>query len=380
MRKPLVLGVLTLLASPGAAQNFWHPAIGIQGGYARIKPAGTGRSDAIDLIEFPTPGYVAPLLAGSSLFAVIPAGRRLAIEPTVSFANLTQSVGGDVTTARVGVRADLALSSSFYGAAGGVLNNLQQGGRHSTQFGAQVAAGYRFGLTPRLDGRLEAAVTATHARRPGLGPTDTYALLFGVSSRLDRTPTPRGTTRGAPAPSGSWQPMIGVSGGYSSIRGDGTGLTLTGVVLPGFGGSVPALTGGGSYLPQVPTLFAIFPIGRRLAIEPGIDLHRIQSNGRTVFSANLAGRLDYAVVGGWYAALGAHENWVKATKGTFADTTKTSVGIPGASVAWGYRFHLGGDLGARTELNYAAFAKNDNAKTPAVNTISILFSIMMPLN
>ncbi len=378
MRKPLVMGVLTLLASPAAAQNFWHPAIGIQGGYARIKPAGTGRSDAIDLIEFPTPGYAAPLLAGSSLFAVISAGRRLAIEPTVSFANLTQSVGGDVTTARVGVRADLALSSSFYGAAGGVLNNLQQGGRHSTQFGAQVAAGYRFGLTPRLDGRLEAAVTATHARRPGLGPTDTYALLFGVSSRLNRTPAPRGAAR-APA-AGAWEPMIGVTGGYSSIRGDGTGLALTGVVLPGFGGSVPALTGAGSYLPQVPTLFAIFPIGRRLAIEPGIDLHRIQSNGRTVFSANLAGRLDYAVAGGWYAALGAHEDWVKATKGSFADSTKTSVGITGASVAWGYRFHLAGDLGARTELNYAAFAKNDSAKTPAVNTISILFSIMMPLN
>ena len=377
MRKPIVLGVLTLLASPLAAQNFWQPAIGIQGGYARIKPAGTGRSDAVDLIEFPTPGYVAPLLAGSSLFAVIPVGRRLAIEPTFSVANLTQSVGGDVTTARIGLRADLALSASFYGAVGGVLNNLQQSGQHATQFGAQIAAGYRFGLTPRLDGRLEAAVTATQARRPGLGPTDTYALLFGVSSRLNRTPAARGTR----APSaGEWAPMIGVTGGYSSIHGDGTGLQITGVFFPGFGGSAAALTGAGAFLPQTPTLFAIIPVGRRLAFEPGIDLHRFQGNGQTVFVANLAGRLDYAVAGGWYAALGAHEDWVKATKGSFADSTKTSVGIPGASVAWGYRFHLAGDLGARTELNYAAFAKNDSAKTPAVNTISILFSIMLPLN
>lgn len=377
MRKPIVLGVLTLLASPLAAQNFWQPAIGIQGGYARIKPAGTGRSDAIDLIEFPTPGYVAPLLAGSSLFAVIPVGRRLALEPTVSFANLTESTGGDATTARVGLRADFALSSSFYGAVGGVMNNLQQGGQHATQFGAQVAAGYRFGLTPRLDGRLEAAVTATKARRPGLGPTDTYALLFGVSSRLNRTAAARGTR----APSaGAWQPMIGVTGGYSSIRGDGTGQVITGVFLPGFGGSLPALSAANTFLPQVPTLFAIIPVGQRLAIEPGIDLHRFQGNGTTVFSANLAGRLDYAVAGGWYAAVGAHENWVKATKGSFADSTKTSVGMTGASVAWGYRFHLGGDVGARTELNYVAFGKNDSAKTPAVNTISILFSIMLPLN
>ncbi len=378
MRQPIVLGVLILLASPLAAQNFWQPAIGIQGGYARIKPAGTGRSDAIDLIEFPTPGYVAPLLAGSSLFAVIPAGRRVAIEPTLSFANLTESVGGDATTARVGLRADLALSSSFYGAVGGVMNNLQQSGRHTTQFGAQLAAGYRFGLTPHLDGRLEASVTATQARRPGLGPADTYALLFGVSSRLNRTPAPRGVARGPAA--GAWQPMIGVTGGYSSIRGDGTGLVITGVFLPGFGGSLPALSGANTFLPQTPTLFAIIPVGRRLAFEPGIDLHRFQGGGQTVFAANLAGRLDYAVAGGWYAALGAHEEWVKATKGSFSDSTKTSVGISGASVAWGYRFHLAGDLGARTELNYAAFGKNDSAKTPAVNTISILFSIMLPLN
>ena len=171
--------MLTIFASPVAAQSFWHPAIGVQGGYARIKAAGTGRSDAIDLIEFPTPGYVAPLLAGSSLFAVIPAGRRLAFEPTLSFANLTESIGGDATTARVGLRADLALSSSFYGAAGGVLNSLMQGGNHATQFGAQVAVGYRFALTPRLDGRLEAAVTATQKPRSG-------ERSLGADDRRDR--------------------------------------------------------------------------------------------------------------------------------------------------------------------------------------------------
>jgi hypothetical protein len=377
VRRQLVLGVLTILVRPVAAQSFWHPAIGVQGGYARIKAAGTGRSDAIDLIEFPTPGYVAPLLAGSSLFAVIPAGRRLAFEPTLSFANLTESVGGDATTARVGLRADLALSPSFYGAAGGVLNSLMQGGNHATQFGVQVAAGYRFALTPRLDARLEAAVTATQKRRPGLGPTDTYALLFGVSSRLDRGAASR--TARAAASSEAWETMIGVSGGYSSIHADGTSLTIGGLFLPGFGGSVPALTAAGTYLPQVPTLFVILPVGKRLAFEPGIDLHRFQGSGTTVFVANLAGRLDYAVVGGWYAALGAHEEWVKATKGSFPDSTKTSVGIPGASVAWGYRFHLAGDLGARTELNYVAFAKSASAGNPAMNTVSILFSLTMPL-
>jgi hypothetical protein len=110
-----------------------------------------------------------------------------------------------------------------------------------------------------------------------------------------------------------------------------------------------------------------------------MDLHRFQGNGTTVFAANLAGRLDYAVAGGWYAGLGVHEEFVKATKGSFSDSTKTSVGIPGASVAWGYRFHLAGDLGARTELNYVAFAKSTSAGTPATNTVSVLFSLTMPL-
>lgn len=377
MRKLLVISALTLLAGPVAAQSFWQPAIGIQGGYARIKPAGTGRSDGIDLIEFPAPGYVAPLLAYSSLYAIVPAGRRVAIEPTLSFANLTESVGGDATTARVGLRADFALSASFYAAAGAVMNSLQQGGRHTTQFGAQVGAGYRFALSPHLDGRLEANVTATQKRRPGLGPTDTYAVLFGVSSRLNRGAAASGGARAAAT--GAWEPMIGVTGGYSSIHADGTGLTITGVFLPGFGGSAPALTAANLFLPQSPTLFAIFPLGRRLAFEPGVDVHRVQTSGNTAFSANLAGRLDYAVAGGWYAALGVHENWVKATKGSFTDTTKTSVGMTGASVAWGYRFHIAGDLGGRTELNYVAFNKNESAKTPAVNTISILFSLTMPL-
>ena len=377
MQKQLVFGVLTILATPLAAQNFWHPGIGIQGGYARVKPAGTGRSDALDLAEFPAPGYVSPLLAYSSLYAIIPAGRRIAIEPTLSFSNLAESSGGDATTARVGLRADVAFSPSFYAAGGAVMNNLQSGTQHSTQFGAQVAAGYRFALSPSLDGRLEASMTATKARRPGLGPYDTYALLFGVSSRLDRAPASRGPRTAAP--SGAWQPMIGVTGGYSSIHADGANLTITGVFLPGFGGSASALSGGGTFLPQVPTLFAILPLGPRIAFEPGVDLHRVQSNGRTVFSANLAGRLDYAVAGGWYAALGVHENWIKGTKGTFSDTTATSVGIPGASVGWGYRFHLAGDLGARTELNYVAFAKSDKARSPAMNTLSILFSLTMPL-
>src|SRR5262245_23788814 len=171
--------------------------------------------------------------------------------------------------------------------------------------------------------------------------------------------------------------MIGVTGGDSSVHADGTGLTLNGLFLPGFGGSVPALTSAGTFLPQAPTLFAILPVGKRVAFEPGFDLHRFQGNGSTVFAANLAARLDYAVVGGWYSALGVHEEWVKATKGSLTDSTKTSVGITGGSVAWGYRFHLAGDLGGRNEL--IAFAKNASAKTPAVNTVSFLFSLTMPI-
>jgi len=81
-------------------------------------------------------------------------------------------------------------------------------------------------------------------------------------------------------------------------------------------------------------MFAILPIGNKIAIEPGVDVHRVQSSGTTAFLGNLSARLDYALHGGWYAAAGGNLNYVKST-GTSA-ATRT-----GANVGLGYRSRSG---------------------------------------
>ncbi len=64
---------------------------------------------------------------------------------------------------------------------------------------------------------------------------------------------------------------------------------------PSLARPLPPVTGGAAGVATPPTLFVLLPIGRRLAIEPGLDMHRTQSRGITTFSGNLSLRVDYAV-------------------------------------------------------------------------------------
>lgn len=369
MRNGILLGALLVVAAPAGAQQLWHPEIGVQGGFVRIQASGTGASPA-DVFEFPTMGYLIPLISYAPVFVTIPVTDRVALEPTVSFAQVSSA--GDVTTVRVGLRGNYAFTPHLYAGLGGVVNYASSGS-DQFQLGAQIGAGYRFGLGPRLDGRVEADWIST---RPGftLGARNAYALLFGMSARLD------GPAASPPARSVSeraWQPMLGFVGGYSNAHVVGGG-SITGVVLPGFGGSLSTLGGGGTP-PQPPTLFAIFPIGKRLALEPGLDLHRIQGNGQTVFGANMGARLDLAVHSGWYAAVGGQLIYLQATKGTFTDPNRGNATVTGATLAWGYRFHVAGQVNGRTELNYSLYSKSSDIPSPPVNVTSVLFAFMMPL-
>lgn len=373
MRRLILFGMLVTVAAPAVAQQRWHPEIGIQGGYARMKPAGTGQSgDYIDLFEFPAPGYLVPLLSYGPLYATIPWSDRFAIEPTLGLAQLQIGVA-DLTTVRVGVRGNYAFTNHLYAGLGGVLNYISSG-TDQMQLGAQLGVGYRFGLGPRLGGRVEASWISTRPN-PNIGAANTYALLFGVAARLDGSaptrPAPRATDR-------AWQPLLGVVGGYSNthIIGDGS---ITSVVLPGFGGSLGAITSGSTAIAQPPTIFAIIPIGRRFALEPGLDIHRFQASGQTVFTGNLGARLDFAVHAGWYAAVGGQLLYIKATPGTFVDPNRGSASVTGATLAWGYRFPIAGQIGGRTELNYSMYAKNADIPIPPVNVTSILFGLTMPL-
>src|SRR2546422_7120239 len=76
--------------------------------------------------------------------------------------------------------------------------------------------------------------------------------------------------------------------------------------------------------------------------------HAHAAGGFTIAGANFAARLDYAIHGGWYGAVGGIASYEKFT-GTPAFAR------PGATVAGGYRFRLPGEFGARVELSQVMY-------------------------
>ena len=285
-----------------------------------------------------------------------------------------QNAGLGLTVVRAGLRADYAITPNVYGAAGGTLGFVESTGQHQTQLGVQAAIGYRLHLDGRLHWRVEANWQS--AKKTNLVPPwNTYSLLVGVSSSVAARPTPGAIppTRSASA----WQPVIGIAGGYSRIHFVGGKLNITVLSIPSWGTGLSATLG--TVWPTAPTLYAVVPLGGKFAFEPGVDLHRTQFKSVTAFSGNFAGRLDYALSGGWYAAGGVNLHLIKATKGAFTDTTKTTVSVPGVNLAWGYRFHLSGELAGRVEINYTMFKQNGDL-SQATNTVGLMVGAAMPLH
>ena len=302
MSRLLAVATLTaLVAGPPAVtaqrpQGSWRPELGVQGGFSRFKFAGTGSlSKPADF--FDAPGFVglAPAIpAGiSALYAIVPAARQLALE--VSFTTAQLSIARPllpaalgVTVASAGLRADYAITPNVYAAAGGTLGFVETSGQHQTQLGLEAAAGYRLHLGRRLGGRVEASWQSTKKTKL-LPPWNTYSLLFGFSGIVAASSGPTATVPTRTA--STWQPVIGIAGGYSRIHVVGGQEDVTVMSFPSWGTGPTASPLGGVW-PTAPTLYAVVPLGGRLAVEPGIDFHRTQSGGATVFSGNLAGRLD----------------------------------------------------------------------------------------
>lgn len=364
------LALLSALATGAQAQS-WHTEFGIQSGYTRLKAAGTGNSDYIDV--FGIPGFNVPgiIPAGPSLFAILPWKNKIAVETSLSTRQGNDGLLGDATSLNLGVRGDYAITPRLYGAAGGVLNWIETGGQHETQLGVSAALGYRFGFVRGLRGRVEANV-AFLGKSNLLSPVDIYSVQFGVSKQLGSAGA-GGAARGrntapALASNRAWQPVFGVQGGYTRSHTVGGGSDLTALSVPGIGGAVTVLgTPAGP-----PVLFAILPIGRKIAIEPGLDVSRIQTSGTTLFSGNLSTRLNYAVSGGWYAAAGGNLQYIKVT-GSGGES------VTGANLAWGYRFPFTSGLGGRFEMAYTMMRKNTNLGLPATNTLALQFGATMPL-
>ena len=350
----LLVGITTL----SQAQR-WRSEFGIQSGYTRIKPAGTGAHDQIDLIGIPGFNLPGLLPAGASLFAIVPLKNRIALETSLSTLQGNALILGDATFFKWDVRGDYAITPHVYAAAGGALHFVETNGAHETQLGVATALGYRFGFIRGLLGRVEAnALFIGKAKL--LPPVDVYALEFGVSKALAAAAPARASNR-------AWQSMLGIQGGYTRAHDVGGG-DRTALAVPGIGGSISVLgTPAGP-----PILFAILPIARKIAIEPGIDLARVQASGTTVVAVNSSTRVDYAVAGGWYGAVGGNLLYLKAT-GQGSET------VTGLNAAWGYRFPLTSSLGGRFEIDYTMMKANTKLLLPPINTLGLQFGATMPL-
>ena len=362
----VVLALAASVAQSAQAQNAWQAELGIQGGYSNVKPSGTSASDARSFFMVPGASTVAPILTYGSVYAIIPWKDKIAVEPTLGFAQL--SLGSGATAGRLGVRLNYAISPKLYGGAGGVLNYIEQSGSHGTQLGVQLGFGYRMKIAPGLNGRLEAQWVSTKRGDNVTGPFNAYSVLVGVSSRIGGRSTAAPARRAA-AGNRLWSRAIGVNAGYSRVHLVGGGGDATFLSAPGVGNSLGAL---GTYVPAPTTLFAIFPIGKKTALEPGLDITSADASGTGAnLTVGAALRLDYAVSGGWYGAVGGQLSHVKPNVGN-------SASVFGGSLAWGYRFHLSGDFGGRVEMNYLTFPHNNDLGV-ATNTFSVLLGATMPL-
>jgi len=360
------LALLVGLATSAQAQKSWQTEIGIQGGYTRIVSAGSG-GNSTDLFSIPgfNLGPAAPL--PPAVYAIFPWKDKIAIEPELAFSQVFIGTTTQATTVQLGLRGDYALTRDFYGALGGVLGYVHTNGLKETQLGVQAGLGYRRHLTGPLNFRVEARFSAW-GKTNNVNPYDIYSGLIGISTSV-RTNAPR-SGRVAPAAKGAWSKRLGIAGGYGNIHSVGGGPDVIALALPGYGGGFAGLGASGVNFP--PTIFAIIPVGSKIAIEPGVDLHRAQASGTTNFNGNFSARLDYAVSGGWYAGLGGNLNYVKTTGTSAASRT-------GLNLGWGYRFGFLGPLGGRVETNYTMWGKNTDLALPAQNVFAVMFGVTMPL-
>jgi hypothetical protein len=358
------LALLVSVATSAQAQKSWQTEFGIQGGFTRLVAAGTG-GDPTDAFSLPgfNLGTLVPSAAG--LYVTIPWTQKLAVEADIAASQFSSGVS--VTLVSLGVRGDYAVTRHFYAGAGGAITYNNGVGANETQLGVQAALGYRYRLSRTLNGRLEARTTF-FGKAENAQALNTYSVLAGVSTVTSRGGRPARST--SPAPSRrAWAAQLGIAGGYANVHVVGGG-SLTALAIPGYGGGLSSIVVNEITLP--PTVFAIIPIGNKIAVEPALDIHRFQGSGQTDFSGNLSARLNYAVHGGWYAALGGNLHYIKST-GVDAGTRT------GLNLGWGYRFPFLAGLGGRVETNYTMFGKNTKLGVAPTNTFGLMFGATMAL-
>jgi len=367
VRQLLALLVFTALPVSAAAQGQWTPEIGIVGGFARIRPAGTSQPPYMDRVEVPGTGSLYP-----TLFVVIPLTSRLALEPAIAASHTTFKEasglipGASSSNVRLTLRADVAVAVGFYVAAGGMIRYKEADDVHDIQLGALGALGYREDLGSSLTARIEVQ-WITQRQTDSIVPTNVYALLLGFSRHLvERSPRPTLPGDASSAGARPWRLGLGMSGGYirNHVYGSALGSQVnaheTFVNLPG-GGS----TG-------LPALFIIVPLRGRLAFETAFAGQRTQQGGSTSFDGQLSTRLDLAIHRGGYVAGGETIRYVE-------QTGRSGFAFAGANVAAGYRFPLTKELHGRAEVSFTTFKERRDFPF-AQNTLAVLLGVTMALD
>jgi hypothetical protein len=339
-----------------SAQSWTTTGIGFEGGFARVKAAGYGSGVYRDQLDLPGSGSAFP-----AAFIVIPVGRRIALEPSLSASHdRTSERSGLVATGtdaelRLSLRADVGIASGFYVAAGGGIRYLASDDIHSLQTGILGAVGYRRNFGSNLGARIEGRWLSLR-KSDSVAASNQYALLIGLWRSVSGTAT---------RPAGRWRPQIGGAGGY--IRAHLYGSVFGTYV--DFHQTSLAFVGSGSTTPT--KMFVIAPLGGRLAIETGFGVQRTQEHGFTLFDGHIAPRLDVAITRGLYAGAGGNLRYLE-------QTGAASFAVAGANVAVGYRAPLNPQLEGRAEIGYTVFKPRRNFPF-AENDVAVLLGVAMAL-
>lgn len=348
--------VACCLGSSALAAQTWGPAsLGLQGGFSYIKYDGTRYFDS----ELNLPGltYGPSLPLPRAVFVTVPLSSRLALEPSVSVgvssSNLVWS-----NTLLLGVRGDYLITRSLYAAAGIAAgrgaSGTSSGATSRYTFGVQGAIGARLRLAGPLVGRAE-AVAQLWAKNAPYPAQNIYSLMVGVSA-------PVTTRRSVTAPDDRalphrpWELSLGISSSFVDQHYQSFPTDIISFSFPGHG------TESNGVSP--PVLFATIPLKGRLALEPGLEVHRSHDNNFTYGALVLSARLNYALGRGWYAGPGLEFVTRKASDTPY-------VGFAGVSAQGGYQFHLTGAWGGRVEVSHTIMARQGVWHEPPLTVTAI---------
>jgi hypothetical protein len=362
--KTLILCVLIVLRNPPVTAQSWSPQLGIEAGFHRLKPAGTNSPDHVDRWELPNSGSVLP-----SVFVVVPLSGRIALESGLAVLRTEFKEAAELIAStraadvRLAIRADVALSSGVYFAAGGTIRFRQIEDNHSVQTGLLAAVGYQRSVSSSLSARIETQWRAQR-KTDSLAPSNVYALLIGLSRRLNTVDARAEAGRGDRT-FRAWRLQLGTAGGYARthLYGSVLGLYLdareTAITLPGSGATTP------------PPLYLIAPLRGRLALEVGLGAARTRRQDSTLFDSHLATRLNVAITRGAYAGAGGNIRYL-------AQTSSKGFAFAGVNLGAGYRFSLINALEGRVDVSYATFKERENFPF-AQNNVAVLLGVAMAL-